>query len=63
MKYQNKCPGCNRLATKKYGNVYFCERCAKIVRRRKATGVFKDILVDSLGQGCGIYTSSLVKIN
>lgn len=62
MKYKHKCPTCNRQATHKYKSVYFCDTCAKALRKQKATAVFKDVLVGSLGQGCGIYSYSVIKL-
>ena len=62
MKYLHKCPICNKEATRKYKNVYFCDTCVKKVRKYKSKLVFKEILIYSLGQGTGIYTYSTIKL-
>ena len=62
MKYLHRCPACNKQATIKYKNVYFCDTCAKQMRKHKATAVFKEILIYSLRQGCGIYGYSVIKL-
>ena len=36
MKYNHKCPVCNREATTKYGRVMFCNTHAKEARSKKA---------------------------
>jgi predicted amidophosphoribosyltransferase len=66
MKYEEKCPCCNRKATKKFRGVYFCENCVKDIRKankiKKVKGVYGSIPVFSLGQGCTVYRDVLIKL-
>lgn len=62
MKYQHKCPSCNREASKKYKGVYFCDTCAKNMRKQKATAVFKEVPLFSLNAGIVVYGYSVVKL-
>lgn len=61
MKY-NKCLCCSKRATVKFRGRYFCENCAREVRRSKRNYVWVDTLVYSLGQGSGIYAWYPVKL-
>ena len=45
MKYQHKCPGCNRLATRRFRGRWFCENCQRIARRIRPDFVFQERLV------------------
>lgn len=45
MKYPNKCPVCNRRATRRFGRLKFCDDCAKDVKRTKRGWVYKEVLV------------------
>ena len=55
MKYTRKCPICGRKATRRTGKLSFCDDHHKTVRRHKTRKVYKEVLVYSLGPGCGIY--------
>lgn len=56
MKYQNKCAYCSRKADKKFRGEYFCNDCAKMIRRKKINAFLgKEKLVATIGPGIGIY--------
>lgn len=64
MKYNKKCPCCNRMATQKFRGIYFCDDCLKIVKKEikehKINGVFGEKLIGSFGQGCPVYTDIII---
>ena len=63
MKYNHKCPVCNREATVKYKNVYFCDTHCKGARRIKAKVVYKEKLIFSIPNSkSGIYAYEPVKL-
>lgn len=47
MKFPNKCPGCNRMATRRFRGRRFCEDCQRVVRRDHPTAVYQERLVFS----------------
>lgn len=69
MKFNRKCPICQRKATRRFGKLYFCDDHYKDVRqsdcskRRKATGIWSERYVGMFSPDCKIYKDYLVKIH
>lgn len=69
MKYARKCPLCNRVATKRFGKLDFCDDHYKDVKKpagrkhRRATGIWVEQYVWTLGPECKVYRDRLVKIH
>ena len=50
MKWNHKCACCDKRATKKWKNIWFCETCYKDVKRhKKAKFVWQEKHVMSIG--------------
>lgn len=69
MKYDRKCPCCNKKATTKFGIVFFCNDCAKYVRRNKMKYVLGERLIGEIHgtfldpKPLPIYTDVLIKVH
>lgn len=69
MKFNRKCPICQRKATRRFGKLDFCDdhykdvRQSDISKRRKATAVWSERYVGQFSPDCKIYRDYLVKIH
>ena len=66
MKFTNKCPVCNRLATRRFRGRHFCDDCQRIVRRKKVDVVYREVLVLANvlgGKGFQIYADIPLKLH
>lgn len=69
MKFDRKCPICQRKATHRFGKLDFCDDHYKEVRqsdgskRRKAIAVWTERYVGMFGPDCKIYRDYYVKIH
>jgi len=49
MKFDRKCPGCNRKATKRISKLSFCESCAKYVHKNHTKYAWGEEPVGQIG--------------
>lgn len=66
MKFTRKCPICKRQATKRLGNLDFCDTHKKVMRKLKEKYVWTDIHIETFhcddGEKLCIYRDILLKV-
>ena len=61
MKFKNKCPICNRLATRRFRGRRFCEDCQRVVRRMRPAFVYRGELAYSFPRQIGECASGIYR--